>query len=112
MLIKGLGLAVAGVAITFVCDALVATRRAQMIQALLRPGMLPREVVMAIGPRASVLDAQGCMGDATPNCRHIRLAVRGLLVATYTFEAVMGPDGRVSSILQRGPIWAEGRRPD
>jgi hypothetical protein len=88
-----------------VADASVATPRAQMIQALVRPGMTPRQVVQAVGSRSGLLETQDCLAEPPADCRVIRMAVRGPLLASYVLEAVMGSDGRLERVIQTGPTW-------
>jgi hypothetical protein len=97
---------VAGVGLVFAADAVVVTRRVQAIRALLRRGMTGPEVIMAVGPWAGAIDAPGCIAEPAAQCRHIRLASRGPLLAAYVIDIYMDPGGRFDRIEQAGPSWA------
>jgi len=97
---------VAGLALVLAADATVATRRVQTIRALLRRGMTGPEVIRAVGPWAGLIEAPGCFTEPAADCRHIRLATRGPLLAAYVIDVVMDAGSRVDRIEQAGPTWA------
>ncbi len=103
---KGVVALVAALLLLVLADAAVATRRAELVRASVRPEMTSAEVVQAVASRASLLMAQDCPGEAPADCRAIRIAVRGPFLASYILVVTMGPDGRVNRVTQTGPlIW-------
>jgi hypothetical protein len=103
--LRWIALAAAGIALVFVADALVAARRAQIVEALLRRGMTGPEAVRAVGAWTSLLEAPGCIVEPALACRHIRLAVRGPLVATLVFDVRMDSQGRLEQVTQSVETW-------
>jgi len=97
---------VGGLAILVVGDVMVVTRRVEVIRALVRPGMTGPEVIRAVGPWSGAIDAPGCIAEPATECRHIRLATRGPLLASYVIDIWMGGRATVDRIERTGPRWA------
>ena len=96
----------AAIAVPFVVDIIMATRRAHLVSAILTHAGTPNETIVAAGAYVSTVDAlPPCRTPVTgAQCDEVLLHVRSFLGTTYSFR-VRYKGGRPSTVERAGPWW-------
>ena len=105
-LARKLLLTAAAVAAPFVVDVIMATRRANLVAAILAHAGTPDETIVAAGAYVTTVDAlPPCRAlAASAQCKEVLFHIRSYLGTTYSFR-VRYLGGRASAVERAGPWW-------
>jgi hypothetical protein len=105
-LARKLLLTAGAIAAPFVVDVIMATRRANLVSAILAHAGTPDETIVAAGAYVTTVDAlPPCRAlAASSRCKEVLFHTRSYLGTTYSFR-VRYVGGKPSAVERAGPWW-------